>query len=381
MVLEALRVLHVFLGPLKPSGAEVMLRAAARHFRAQGVDCEILDGGRDGAGPYAPVLRAAGYIVHHIPYNKNISFFLRLHAFVRRGRYDVVHVHSEAAGLYTALCIFPHAPMVRTVHNNFTFTGLLGFRRRITRALSRILGMRFLAIGPSVQKTERDFFGNPTQLCLNWYDSERFQPPGEREREVVRSQLGLKPDDFAVVTLGNCSKVKNHAAVIGAMALLRANPHVVYLHAGLEDQEQTERKLSAELGLTQNIRFLGALADVRPLLYAADLALMPSLFEGLPISILEALGCGVPALLAETSGLRELPDYFPGVPLCAPTAEGVARGLEAALATPAAERRDRALTWSRLARETFGVAEGVGRYCAVYAKLCPEAPLTRCSST
>lgn len=361
-----MRVLHVFLGPLKPSGGEVMIRAAAPHFRALGVDCEILDCGQRGVGPYAAAMKDAGYPVHHIPFNRTPSFFLAFHALVRKGKYDIVHLHSEAAEVFVAASVASLVPIVRTIHNNFTLTGWMGLRQRFARALSRFLGVRHLAIGPSVQSTEWKYLWSPTRLCLNWYDSDHFRPPSSTEREQARRAFGLTESEYAIVSVGNCSSVKNHAVVVEAMSLLQARSNLIYLHAGLEDSEHTERQLSSSLGQDRRVRFLGGISDVRTLLFASDLFVMPSLFEGLPISLLEAMGCALPALVADTIGLRDLQEYFPELPLCEPTAGGVARGLETLMDEPSGCTQSRAQEWSQLALAHFGVVAGTRRYFEVY---------------
>ena len=105
---------------------------------------------------------------------------------------------------------------------------------------------------------------------------------------------------------------------------------------------------------------------MRSLLYAADLLAMPSLFEGLPISLLEAQACGLPALLADTPGLREFRDWFPGLVYCEPNAKDVARALKSFAEMPVSERCAQSSQWSEKAEQTFGVGEGVRRYLSVY---------------
>ncbi|MGZ5233789.1 MAG: glycosyltransferase, partial [Burkholderiales bacterium] len=231
-------------------------------------------------------------------------------------------------------------------------------------------GVRHLAISPSVQATERAYFGNPTELCLNWYDSEYFRPPTAAERSNARELFALARDDIAVITVGNCSSVKNHGAVVNALSQWCDHlPGIIYLHAGQEDDQRSEYRQASQLAIEQSVRFLGVLPDVRPLLYAADLIVMPSLFEGLPISLLEAMACGVPVLLADSPGLREFRTWFADVPLCPPTDEGVTAGLKAFVGLSVAGRRAHVDDWAETVKGKFGVAEGVKRYLAVYTSV------------
>ena len=155
------------------------------------------------------------------------------------------------ASHYMAISVMPFARVVRTVHNNFTFTGWLRLRRRLTRMLNRALGVRYLAISPSVQATEWNNFANPTQLCLNWYDSEHFCPPTARTREAARKSFGFAEGDIAVISIGNCSPIKNHMAIIEALPQLSGSMRIVYLHAGCETERGEEREAAARLGLSR----------------------------------------------------------------------------------------------------------------------------------
>ncbi len=96
-----MRVLHV-LAELHPSGAESMLLSARPVFLENGFDGEILSTGR-AVGPFASLLRAAGYKVHHIPFAKSPRFFLDVYRLMRRGGYDVIHLHTERANFWLGL--------------------------------------------------------------------------------------------------------------------------------------------------------------------------------------------------------------------------------------------------------------------------------------
>jgi len=374
-----LRILHV-LNELRPSGAEVMLRVAAPYFQANSIFCEILSTGENSVGPYAQALKDAGYIIHHLPFSRSFRFFRSLRNFVQIGRYDIVHMHAEQASVWVAASVVPYARLVRTIHNNFTFTGWLRKRRQLTRTLSRLLGVRQLAISPSVQATEWKYFRNPTILCLNWYDSNHFRPPTEHERVAARKSLGLSSEELVLVSVGNCSPVKNHTAIIEALGRLCKDSHVVYLHAGHENDDHDERQLALSLELGSKIHFLGAFSDVRTLFHASDLFVMPSFYEGLPISLLEVLACGLPVLVAESPGLRDFRNWFPNMLFAAPTASDIAIKLDNFIQLSIADRQALAAGYADGARSKFGVEEGVARYVAVYRELTGKPPASRAVS-
>lgn len=366
-----MKVLHV-LNELRPSGAEIMLRIAAPFFREHGVECEILATG-DSVGPYTSVLEAAGYRVHHIPFARSPAFFMAVARFAKRSGFDLVHLHSERGfiGYVLAARMAGLRRLVRTVHNNFNFDGWLRMRRGFERRAAERLGVRFIAIAPGVAQTERHLYGTSPILIPNWFDSAHFHPAMPEARAAARAAFGIRDDDYVMVSVGNCSVVKNHTALIEALARCTDFPWR-YLHVGLEEPGAPERALAEKLGIGDRIQFIGAVDDVRPILHAADLYVMPSRFEGFSIATLEAFAVGLPALLADVPGLADIRQYLEGVSYCEPSVDGIATALRPLLEKGAGlddGRADR----SAAIHQAFGAKRGVIAYSALYAQVMTKA--------
>ena len=304
------RILHI-LNALRPSGAEVMLRQAAPYWREAGFDLTVLACGPE-VGPYAPVLAEASFRIEHLPFLKTLQGMAQLRATLQRLQPDLIHVHSEGMAFFVALANWfsLRRTSLRTIHTNFPFTGFLKQRKRLERVLQRAWGVQHVAIGPSVAENERSRFWNPCVTCPNWFDEAHFRPPIAEEAAQAKVQWDIPPDIPTLVTVGNCSPIKNHGAILEALAHpnLRDRPWI-YLHAGHEDAEASERAQAQRLGLASKVRFLGPIQDVRGLLWAADLFVMPSVYEGFSIAAVEAAGTGIPMLLSRVPGLRDLADY------------------------------------------------------------------------
>ncbi|WP_341893190.1 glycosyltransferase, partial [Variovorax sp. YR752] len=368
-----LRVMHV-LNELMPSGAEVMLRTSADHWPQHGVQCQLLSLGAE-PGPYAAPLRKAGYALHHLPFEPSLRFVRRFQERLRAEGVDVVHLHVERASMWLALAVRLAGVrcVVRTVHNNFLFHGGLRLRRVVSRAVMRLLGTRQIAISEMVRETERERFGNPSMVIHNWYDSARIVPVADAQRHQARHRLGIADPCFVVLTIGNCSAVKNHASLIEALAQLDRTDWC-YLHIGCEEPGHPERALAEQLGVADRIRFLGLQQDVSPYLQAADLYAMPSRREGLSIASLEAIGAGLPSLLGDVPGLRDLQSHFSSVRLSAVDAGSLAAALRSAMSAAPEGLRTAAHADAALARERFGVERGVAAYVRVYGKRLRPAP-------
>jgi len=140
----------------------------------------------------------------------------------------------------------------------------------------------------------------------NGVDCERFSPPSLDRRREARSKLGLPPDGLLAVFAGRLAEDKGTGFLIDAwrsverrcpgqpLTLLIAGEE---LHVG-KFRGRGEREL-------KTARFLGNVADVRPLLHAADLLVHPSLAEGVSNIVLEAMAVGLPVIGTRTPGLEE----------------------------------------------------------------------------
>ena len=353
-----MRVLHVLAG-LAPSGAERMLEVVAPLAAADGVRATILSTGEDGIGPFAPRLAAAGYALHHIPFRRDIAFLRDLAVWLRRERFDVVHIHCERASFWIAAASWAAGTrrIVRTFHAIFAFQGLLRWRRALQRAVLRhLFGVTGTAHSASVIANEARLFANPVHFVPAWIDP-CFQPPSTEERAQARQRFGLGPDTVALVCVGSCMAVKNHTSLIEAVARLAGQGHdLLLLHAGTGPLEGAEMEAATALGIPDRVRFLGPIDDVRGLLRAGDLFAMPSLREGLGIAALEALACGLPALFTETDGLRDMRDLGPVARWTGADAGSIADGLADLLAIPAAQRWAQAATAAAATQQRHGAA-------------------------
>ena len=364
-----MRVLRV-LNELRPSGVEANLRATARLWPTYDIDLEVLSVGQT-IGPFAPDLIAAGYRLHHIPMTPFPRFLSRYLKLLRSQRYDVVHIHPERANFYTsAAARLAGAPVVRSVHNGFTFEGLLRAQRLVQRALLRSIGTTFVSVGASVQDIEWRHFRNSTERIFNSYDEERFSPVDVDGRRNAREKLGLRHEDYVIVSIGNCSTVKNHTAILDALTRIDGTVPYHYVHVGIEDAEHSERRQAEAVGLDDRITFLGQRDDVPTILRAADCHVMPSLYEGFSNAALEALGCGVPSVLADVQGLKDLKAFFPSIWWVSPSGESIAAALleVAALGESEAERVRAEL--AGIARTDFRLERAVADYAQLYRQVC-----------
>ena len=363
-----LRVLHV-LGELRPSGAEMMFCNAAQYFIKNNVESEIVATGKQ-LGSFAPQLAGAGYKLHHIVFSKSPFFFLKLYKLMRSGNYDVYHLHTERASFWIGLIALAQKSgvVLKTIHSNFDFKGNLRLRRMIQRRILKRLGVFHVSISPSVQETEFKHFGLETYLIPNWYDSNRYYQNSEYERRKAKIKLGINSYKKVIVTVGNCSIIKNHSSLIEALALMPSEARPYYLHVGIEEEGQPERKLAERLGVINNISFLGPLSDVRTILNAADIFVMPSLVEGFGVAAVEALATGLPVIFTDVAGLRDFRLNFEGLSYTGTDAVSMKNTLHTLVNESSEQLSLRAKNYSEICKAMFGIEQGVESYLQLYRK-------------
>ena len=120
-------------------------------------------------------------------------------------------------------------------------------------------------------------------------------------REKVRSELNIKRKEILIGHVGRFSREKNHSFLIKIFnELLRKNKNYVLALVGTGDTLDTMKKEVEELNIGKNVRFLGVRKDVNRLLQAFDLFILPSIFEGLPVTLVEAQGAGLKCFISDS---------------------------------------------------------------------------------
>jgi glycosyltransferase involved in cell wall biosynthesis len=365
-----MRVLHI-LNDLQPSGAESMLRAAAAYWHEQSLTSDILSTGST-LGEYASTLEKSGYHIYHIPSSSSYHFFLSIYKFFKEQNYDVIHIHTEKANFWYALLAYfaKSRCIVRTVHSVFPFRKILRVERYLQRWIMRtIFDVEMVSIGASVKNTERKTFNNPSIIISNWFDDAKFKIPSLEQRDMARKSLGIAEDMVVFTSIGRCASLKNHSSIIEALVKLPKNTPVIYLHIGPEEEGYRERRLAEALGVSDRISFLGTVLDIDSILYASDVYIMPSLYEGFGIAALEAMGMGLPTILSDVPGLRDFRGVSESIYWVDPTPESIAKAIVHFLNLSKSDLREIGLQLSEEIHRNFAVKNGAGVYANLYRHL------------
>jgi len=353
----------------------MMLLSSADLFSRSGIELSVASLADPSDSEIAEQFEAAGIEVTHLVASSRQAAARAFRDLVVAHAPDLVHVHTERASAVTELAArSTGAPVLRSVHSVFQFDGALRARKAAERLVARVLGVTTASVSESVQSNEWQRFRNPSRVLHNWFNDEHFRPPDERRREQARAMLEVD-DRVTLAVVGNCAPVKNHAMLFEAIARLEPDARPLVLHVGSGSTLNDEVALAAELGVDDDVQFIGSMSDPRPALWAADGFVMPSRHEGLGIAPLEAAGAGLHLLLADAPGLRDVATALP----YALTFRARARDLASALSTVAGRLDDAAAReQSDAARGRFGREAGAAGWIAMYRQLvgqsAPQAP-------
>ena len=135
-------------------------------------------------------------------------------------------------------------------------------------------------------------------------DINRFASTTTRLDEK-KTELQLPKDSFVVLSVGELNRNKNHKAVVKAISLMN-DPRIYYLIAGVGNQKNKLLSLAKELNV--NLRLLGFRNDVNELYKIADVFVLPSIREGLNVSMLESIAAGCKTIVSQTRGNADFVD-------------------------------------------------------------------------
>lgn len=307
-----MKVIHI-LHSLKFSGAEIMYVDAAPFFQEKGCELTVMATAKD-LGEFAINFENSGYSIIHKPmppltqYYKRLLYYKKIIKLFEKNKFDVVHIHSSGAMWGFAFCAWiNNSKSVYTFHNVFPthFYSYL-YHVLLRWSAKQVFKCKFQTISDSVYDHEKSLYFNNTKRIYNWYGNKRYFEASIEEKNSTKSKLGIPYVDLVIISVGGCSDIKRHSDIIKALPLvLKKNPNSIYLHLGKGDIESEEKELAKSLGVSEKIIFCNNQQDVRKYLIASDIYCMTSKHEGIPLTTIEAMACGIPAILYDVPGLRD----------------------------------------------------------------------------
>lgn len=225
-----------------------------------------------------------------------LSYCRWLTRLLRENRYDAVHVHGNSGTMFFDIHAAKKADIpIRIAHSHSTGCTF----RTAHRILKPFLNRELTHAVACSDLAGKWLFTKPFTVLPNGIDTERFRF-SEKTRAETRCALGLPEDAFVIGHVGTFSPVKNQKFLVEAFARVRQKrQNAVLLLIGDGSCRAEAEALAASLGMGNAVLLPGNRTDVERLYCAMDLFALPSLFEGLPVTLVEAQTSGLPCVVSD----------------------------------------------------------------------------------
>lgn len=263
-------------------------------------------------------MRAWGHEVALVPMHRavrplgDLVACVRLWRYFARRRFDIVHTHSSKAGIVGRVAAWlAGVPARLHTPHALPFQQQVGpCKAAMYRAIEAIAGRLTTKLVALSTFEERLLLRtgvarpNQVQIVHNGVDVHELPTAGMAARK--RHELGLPSDALVVGSVGRLVEQKGHKFLIqAARRVVDALPGATFAIVGEGPLRESLSAEIARLGLGQNVRLMGHRDDVRDLLPALDMLVLPSLWEAMPYSVLEAMAAALPVVAFDVSGIGE----------------------------------------------------------------------------
>jgi glycosyltransferase involved in cell wall biosynthesis len=238
---------------------------------------------------------------------------LRLAKKLREVRPDVLQCHLVRANLYGRLAAKLAAVpvVVNTVHNEeeyFTSPALPSRAARWAEFQTQSCVSAFVAVSKASRAAYSQAMGIPQEkirVIYSGVDMSAMAP--RRSQRECRSSLGLPDGVPLIVSVGRLHPQKNYAMLVRCAAAMKAHqPTAVFAVAGDGPEHRNLMQMARDLDVASSFRVLGRIDDVQTLISSADLFVLSSSYEGLPLALIEAMAQGIPCVSTDVGGISEV---------------------------------------------------------------------------
>ena len=243
----------------------------------------------------------------------NIKAYKQLKKIIKENNYYIIHCHTPVAGVLTRLAArnCKNTTVIYTAHGFHFFKGAPLLNWLIYYPVECFCAMftdKLITINKEDYERAMQFKlrnnGNVYYVPGVGIDIEKIRNT-KVDVQQKKKELGIPENIPVLLSVGELNKNKNHIVVLNALSKLQEK-RFVYLICGRGIlKEYLEEKIK-ELRLNNNVKLLGYRNDITEILKIANLFIFPSKREGLPVSLIEAMAAGLPAIASNVRGNRDL---------------------------------------------------------------------------
>ena len=248
----------------------------------------------------------------------NMKAYKRLEKVIDDGGYDIIHCHTPVGAMLTRLAAKKARKngtrVFYTAHGFHFYKGAPAINwilyYPVEKWLSRYTDVLITINKEDYERAKTFKAGKVCYVPGVGIDLKKFNV-GYVNKERKRKEIGVSANDFVLLSVGELIPRKNHEVVIRALSVLKQRDklnHIEYVICGRGAYEADLKKLAEELGVADHIHFLGYRNDISEICNCSDLFVFMSRQEGLPVALMEAMACGLPAVCSNIRGNTDLID-------------------------------------------------------------------------
>lgn len=251
-----------------------------------------------------------------LAFTKHFAAYREMKAILKNNHYDLIHTHTPVGSVITRLAANKYrkqgTKVIYTAHGFHFYKGapfknwLLWYP--IEKVLAKKCDLLITINDEDYALAERRFKTNIVKINGVGLDTNKFDSKlTAKEKSALRKTLGIRENDYVIIFNGEFNPDKNHRFLLmSLLPLLREEPNIKILLIGKGSLLEGTKGLSQKLGIKKQVIFTGYRQDIPNLLQIGDLYISPSVREGLVVSVLEAIYCGLPVLLFDNRGHRQI---------------------------------------------------------------------------
>jgi glycosyltransferase involved in cell wall biosynthesis len=303
---QPLKVLHVVIGLNMGGIQEFVLNLFTNIDKKKyaPIACVI-----EKTGVIGKEIELAGYeviVLHHK--RQPIKTIISLIRLIKSKQIDIIHAASYHPSLYARIAGILTGVKVIVSHEHGLY-----MKKRIQRVfLNKILLLftdKFIAVSETMAAQVKEWYHYPkskVDVIYNGVDTNRFKP--SKSKNLSKKQLGLNPKKLVIGMICRLDPDKGHLFFLEAIKMLYKKYDIqwVIVGDGPEIYKKQIKEIAEKLGIEDYVNFLGVRRDVPNLLQAFDCFVLPTLREGFPISVLEAMSSGCAVIVSDFPSNLEL---------------------------------------------------------------------------
>jgi len=282
------------------AGAEVMCKNLSCELKRNGIDVSVICL-YDTQTALSEQMEEAGIKIHYLGKKGGFdrSVYRKLRKILKVERPDVIHTHLHVLKYVTPAAFGLHAKILHTVHSIAQKES--GSADKYVNLLSyKLCRIKPVALSTIVQQTIVDTYKIKAAKIPIVYNGVTL------DRCIPKSDYSIK-GAATILHIGRFEEAKNHVGMIkGYAKYCQKHPDSRLWLVGDGDKRAEIEALVAELGLQENVVFWGKQSNVFEYLQKADVFILPSLYEGIPLTVAEAMGSGLPIIASNVGGIPDM---------------------------------------------------------------------------